>query len=52
MILVIDIGNTNIVFGIFKDDQFQLDFRIETSRNKQASHYQMILRSFMLENMF
>ncbi|UZR93719.1 type III pantothenate kinase [Chondrinema litorale] len=50
MILVIDIGNTNIVFGIFKDDQFQLEFRIDTSQQKQASDYQMILRSFMLEN--
>jgi type III pantothenate kinase len=30
MLLAIDIGNTNIVFGLFRADEFVADFRLET----------------------
>ena len=32
MLLVIDVGNTNIVFGVFKDDKLLYDWRIATAK--------------------
>ena len=47
MLLVIDIGNTNIVFGVFHDDRLQAHWRIKTDRQKTADEYGFIcLQSF------
>ncbi|MFT5703400.1 MAG: type III pantothenate kinase, partial [Rickettsiales bacterium] len=37
--LAIDIGNTNIVFGLFLDEKLIHKFRIETIKNKSAEDY-------------
>lgn len=48
MLLVIDVGNTHIVFGIYRDDTLLNSWRIETDPQKTADEYGTILRSFFL----
>jgi type III pantothenate kinase len=45
MILTIDIGNTNIVFGIVKDTNWLKIWRIQTDKSKTADEYEVIFRS-------
>ncbi len=45
MLLAIDIGNTNIVFGIKKDDVWLNSWRIQTDPLKMADEYKVIFRS-------
>lgn len=39
MILTIDIGNTNIVFGVFDGDKIVLESRMDTNRHRMADQY-------------
>ncbi|MFT6077045.1 MAG: type III pantothenate kinase [Myxococcota bacterium] len=39
MLLAIDIGNTNIVFGLFLGDKLIHKFRLETSKSKSVEDY-------------
>jgi len=39
MLLAIDVGNTNIVFGVYKDNELINDWRISTDRNKTSDEY-------------
>ena len=39
MILTIDIGNTNIVFGVFDGDKLVLESRMDTNRHRMADQY-------------
>ena len=39
MLLAIDVGNTNIVFGIFDDDKIVDTFRMHTEKNKTEYVY-------------
>lgn len=43
LLLVIDIGNTNTVFGLFADDALVADFRVETRRNRTSDEFYAIL---------
>jgi len=43
MLLVIDVGNTNIVFGIFREGVLEHRFRIETSRARTSDEYAAIV---------
>ena len=45
MLLVIDVGNTNIVFGLFANKELLCDFRIKTDTALSASDYELELRS-------
>ena len=47
MLLVIDIGNTNIVFGVHKDNQWLHHWRIQTDHLKTADEYEVIFRSLL-----
>ena len=47
MLLAIDIGNTNIVFGIYDDEKWQKHWRIQTDQRKTADEYEVIFRSLM-----
>ncbi len=47
MILAIDIGNTNIVFGIYRDKQWINHWRIQTDHKKTADEYEVIFRSLL-----
>ncbi|WP_134685221.1 type III pantothenate kinase [Brevibacillus migulae] len=45
MLLVIDIGNSNIVFGLYKGDDLAHHWRVATDRNKTEDEYGMLLYS-------
>lgn len=45
MLLVIDVGNTNTVLGVYHDGKLEYHWRIETSRHKTEDEFGMILRS-------
>ena len=47
MLLVIDVGNTNIVLGIFKGKKLVYDWRISTDREKTADEYGLMLMQIM-----
>jgi len=43
MILAIDIGNTNVVIGLYKSDDLVVDFRVATDKSKTEDEYGMLL---------
>ena len=43
MLLAFDVGNSNIVLGVFKDGKLVTNWRIETDNNKSADEYGMIV---------
>ena len=43
MILAIDVGNTNIVLGIYDSDKMIANFRVSTDRDKTEDEYGMLL---------
>lgn len=47
MLLAIDIGNTNIVFGIKTEDKWINHWRIQTDPLKMADEYEVIFRSLL-----
>lgn len=47
ILLVIDIGNTNIVCGIYKEEELIKDWRIATKENKTSDEYGMEFRQIM-----
>ncbi|BCV20102.1 type III pantothenate kinase [Moorella sp. Hama-1] len=44
MLLAIDVGNTNIVLGIFAGRELQCQWRVASDRQKTADEYGLILR--------
>lgn len=50
MLLVIDVGNTNIVFGIYKNDKLLDDWRISTVRNRTIDEYGLIFEQILNYN--
>ena len=47
MLLAIDIGNTNIVFGIYDDKRWKNHWRIQTDQLKTADEYEVIFRTLL-----
>lgn len=45
MLLVIDIGNTNIVLGLYEGDALAYYWRVSADRNKTEDEYGMLVRS-------
>ncbi|MGF6376965.1 type III pantothenate kinase [Clostridiales Family XIII bacterium PM5-7] len=43
MLLAFDVGNTNIVLGVFKDGSLITNWRLETDNNKSADEYGMLI---------
>jgi type III pantothenate kinase len=43
MLLAIDIGNTNIVFGLFSRDELVFYFRLETDASRPADDYEALI---------
>jgi type III pantothenate kinase len=43
MLLAFDVGNTNIVLGVFKDDKLIRNWRMETMGSRSADEYGMII---------
>jgi pantothenate kinase type III len=44
MLLVIDIGNTNTVLGIYEGEKLVHHWRLETSRNRTSDEYGVLIR--------
>ncbi len=47
MLLVIDVGNTNIVYGLFDGTNLLHQFRVESSRGRTADEYAVVLRQLL-----
>ncbi|MBX3197277.1 MAG: type III pantothenate kinase [Labilithrix sp.] len=47
MLLVIDVGNTNIVYGLFDGPRLVHQFRVETSRGRTADEYAVVVRQLL-----
>jgi type III pantothenate kinase len=47
MLLAIDVGNTNIVWGVFAGEHIQASWRAATDIHRMADEYAMLLRSFL-----
>ncbi len=47
MLLAIDVGNTNIVYGVFDGQKLVQQFRVESSRNRTADEYAVQLRQLL-----
>jgi type III pantothenate kinase len=45
MLLVIDVGNTNTVLGVFENDTLQYEWRIKTDRYKTEDEFGMLIQS-------
>ncbi|NMD72209.1 type III pantothenate kinase [Bacillus sp. DNRA2] len=44
MIFVFDVGNTNIVLGVYDNDELKHHWRIETNRNRTEDEFGMIVK--------
>ncbi|MBO3443956.1 type III pantothenate kinase [Clostridium sp. CCUG 7971] len=52
MLLVFDVGNTNMVLGIYKNKELIKHWRINTDKEKTSDEYGMLIRNlFQYENM-
>src|SRR3954447_11826578 len=47
MLLAIDVGNTQTVFGLFEGDRLAEQFRIGTNRSHTADELAVLLRAFV-----
>ena len=47
MLLAIDVGNTNIVYGLFEGTRLVHQFRVETSRGRTADEYAVVVRQLL-----
>ncbi|MCX7780956.1 MAG: type III pantothenate kinase [Negativicutes bacterium] len=45
MLLVFDVGNTNIVLGVYQGDKLLVNWRVSTDRQKTADEYGMLIHS-------
>ncbi len=50
MNLIIDIGNSDVVFGLEQDGKYPFIWRIPSDVNKIPAEYEIILRQYFLEN--
>lgn len=49
MLLVLDVGNTNIVVGLFRGDDLVLQWRVTSDRNRTADELRLTVRSLLAE---
>ncbi len=49
MLLVLDVGNTNIVFGTFHDENLVHQWRVTSDRNRTADELRLTTRSLLAE---
>lgn len=47
VLLVVDVGNTNIVLGIFDDDRLSNSWRLATARERTADEYGILTRQLV-----
>ncbi|WP_044641836.1 type III pantothenate kinase [Risungbinella massiliensis] len=47
MLFVIDIGNTNIVMGVYQGDRLAYQWRVQTNRNATEDEYAMVFQNLL-----
>jgi type III pantothenate kinase len=47
MLLVVDVGNTNTVLGLYDDERLVHDFRIETAMGRTSDEYHVLLLNLL-----
>ena len=47
MLLTVDVGNTNIVYGLFEEQRLVHQFRVESSRGRTADEYSVVVRQLL-----
>ncbi|MGH9648934.1 MAG: type III pantothenate kinase, partial [Terriglobales bacterium] len=45
MLLVIDVGNTNTVLGVFEEKTLRAQWRLSTNRHQTADEYGILIRN-------
>ena len=50
MLLVIDVGNTNIVFGMYQGEELLYDWRISTEKNRTSDEYGLLFEQIFRYN--
>lgn len=50
MILVVDVGNTNITFGVYKDKELVTTFRLMTKMPKTSDEYGVLITEMLTIN--
>ena len=50
MIMTIDVGNTNITVGVFREDEVQATFRMTTKMPRTSDEYGMLLINLLEQN--
>ena len=48
MILAIDIGNSNVVIGVFNNEKLMQSWRLRTRLNQSIDEYEMLVRGMLL----
>lgn len=49
MLLAVDIGNTNIVFGVYHEGEWLRNWRIQTNRSRMPDEYAVLFRDLLSE---
>ena len=49
MLLAVDIGNSNLVFGLYEQNEWKYHWRLQTIVEKSAPEYEINLRNYFLE---
>ena len=47
MIFVIDVGNTNITMGVFKENELKAKFRLTTQINRTSDEYGLYIADLL-----
>ena len=50
MLLVVDVGNTNITFGVFDGEQLEATFRMTTKLQRTSDEYGICVRDLVAHN--
>lgn len=50
MILVVDIGNTNITCGLYEGDEMAESFRMMTQAQRTSDEYGVFIRDVLISN--
>lgn len=50
MLLVVDVGNTNITFGVFDGEQLEANFRMTTKLQRTSDEYGISVRDMLAHN--
>jgi type III pantothenate kinase len=50
LLLVIDVGNTNIVFGVYQDKELLYDWRIATEKDRTSDEYGLLFEQIFRYN--